>query len=35
MVERGPGLTFAANGRRLQLSLGFTLTNSIIKDYRL
>jgi hypothetical protein len=35
MVKRGPGLTLAANGRRLQLSRSFTLTNSTIKDYRL
>jgi hypothetical protein len=35
MVKLGPGLKFAANGRRLPIKSGFTLTDSLITDYRL
>jgi hypothetical protein len=35
MVKHGPDLKLAANGRRLQKKPCFTLTNSVICDYRL
>jgi hypothetical protein len=35
MVKLGPGLKLAANGRRLPMKFGFTLTDALITDYRL
>ena len=35
MVKLGPGLKLAANGRRLPMKSGFTLTDALITDYRL